>query len=95
MFAELKPGEVFGHISHIFKNFRVMSPYTIKTNEKTKYIMIESPALSIQGAENMTIDSYLLDDFNLKYRFMKELKCLSGMKHSFNKMLPLVAISKI
>lgn len=43
----------------------------------------------------MSIDSYLLDDFNLKYRFMKELKCLSDMKNSFNKMLPLVATAKI
>ena len=38
LFGELAPGMIFGHISHIFKDFRVMSPYTIKTNEKTKYI---------------------------------------------------------
>ena len=91
LFAELKAGEVFGHISHIFKNFRVMSPYTIKTNEKTKYIIIEKAALEITSREGMSISSFLLDDFNLKYRYMRDLKCLGDMRHSFNRMLPLVS----
>ena len=54
LFNELKPGMVFGHISHIFRDSKVMSPYTIKTNEKTKYIMIETPALSIKSTAGLT-----------------------------------------
>jgi hypothetical protein len=38
---------------------------------------------------------FLLEEFNAKYRFMKELKCLGETRLSFTRMLPIVARSKL
>ena len=45
LFSVLKEGEVFGHFSHIFSAFNISSPFTVKTNEKTRYIQISAEAV--------------------------------------------------
>jgi len=69
LFAEMKQGEIFGHPTHIFP--QVMSPFTIKTNEKTRLRIIENPAVYLPSKDNVTCKDYLLEEFNSKYRFMK------------------------
>lgn len=67
----------------------IKSPFTIKTNEKTKLIIIDKSALDFH------IREYLHEEFYSKYRFMRELKCLGKSRHSFTNMLPIVARSKL
>ena len=71
-----KSGEVFGHLDYIFDG-KISSPFTIKTNEKTRLILIQKEAI------NLFCKEYLLEEFNVKYRFMKELNCLGDTRHSF------------
>jgi hypothetical protein len=88
LIGALKSGEVFGYLSYIFDN-SVKSPFTIKTNEKTRLILVEKKAIELYCKD------YLLEEFYSKYRFMKELKCLGETRHSFFKMLPIITISKL
>jgi len=88
LFSVLEEGEVFGHFSHIFAAFNVSSPFTVKTNEKTRYIQISAEAVQRYCKD------YLIEQFTFKYDFMKNLKCLGDTKNSFSRMLPIVAVAK-
>ena len=41
------------------------------------------------------IGDYLLEEYMSKYRFLKELKCLGELRHSFTRMMPIIARSKL
>ena len=45
LFSVFQRGEVFGYEPHIFPGQRVVSPFTIKTNEKTRLLVIEKGAV--------------------------------------------------
>lgn len=83
-----KRGESFGYLSYIFGE-KIRAPFTIKTNEKTRLILIEKKAIQLYCKE------YLQEEFNSKYRFMKELKCLGDTRHAFLRMLPIIMRSKL
>ena len=83
-----KRGETFGYLSYVFDE-NIGAPFTVKTNEKTRLILIEKKAIELYCRE------YLLEEFNSKYRFMKELKCLGDTRHSFINMLPIIMRSKL
>ena len=94
-FAELKSGEIFGHLTHIFQDAGILSPFTIKTNEKTKYIEINKAAFDIASNDGVTIKDYLVSIFNSKFNFFKKLKVLGDLRHSFARMLPFTARATI
>ena len=83
-----KRGEQFGFLSYIFDE-NIRAPFTIKTNEKTRLILIEKKAIQLYCKD------HLKEEFNSKYRFMKELKCLGDTRHSFLRMLPIIMRAKL
>lgn len=88
LFCSVGSGEIFGHLQYIF-NDNVKQPFTIKTNEKTRLIVFDKKAIELYCKD------FLLEEFNSKYRFLKELKCLGETRLSFTKMVPLIARSKL
>ena len=83
-----KRGESFGYVSYIFDE-NIRAPFTIKTNEKTRLILIDKKAIELFCKD------HLREEFNSKYRFLKELKCLGDTRHSFIRMLPIIMRSKL
>jgi CRP-like cAMP-binding protein len=88
LLGTFKRGETFGYLGYIFDE-KIPPPFTIKTNEKTRLILIESKAVELYCKD------HILEEFNSKYRFMKELKCLGDTRHSFIRMLPIIMRSKL
>lgn len=88
LFSVFKRGEVFGYEPHIFPGQRVLSPFTIKTNEKTRLLVIAKEA----------VDKYcapiLKEQFEIKYDFLQQLRQLGDIRESFDRLLPLVSIAK-
>ena len=88
LFSVFKRGEVFGHEPHIFPGRRVLAPFTIKTNEKTRLLVIEKEAVDKYCAK------ILRGQFDVKYDFLQQLRQLGKTRDSFDRMLPLVSIAK-
>jgi predicted nucleic acid-binding protein len=66
-----------------------MSATTIKTNEKTRLIIIDKEGIELYCKE------YLLAEFNQKWRHFNSLKCLGELRHDFQKLLPILNRAKL
>jgi len=67
-FGELRTGEIFNHLPYVYPQEvkdHITCPFTIKTNEKTKLLIIEKDGIS------KNVRDYLIEEFQSKYRFMK------------------------
>ena len=82
-------GEVFGHLTHIFKHEGLLAPYTIKTNEKTRLLVIEK-----EGVDKY-VGPFLKQDFEMKYNFLRALDYFGDTRLNLVRMLPFIARSKM
>lgn len=89
LFDELEKGQVFGFIPHIFRDQNVLSPFTIKTNEKTRLLVIEK-----EGVDKFCSE-FLRQEFMDKYNFLKQLKYFGDTRLSFHRILPIVSQAKL
>ena len=63
-FGVLKPGEVFGHLPYVYPaeyKDTAACPFTIKTNEKTRLLIIQKAGISLLFKE------YLMHQFKSKF----------------------------
>ena len=77
-FGELRTGEIFGHLPYVYPQEvrdSVTCPFTIKTNEKTKLLILEKSGIS------KNVREYMIEEFQSKYRFMKQLQCLGSIRN--------------
>jgi hypothetical protein len=67
-FGELRSGEIFNHLPYVQpagQKDLVSCPFTIKTNEKTKLLILEKEGIT------QTVRDHIIDEFESKYRFLK------------------------
>ena len=73
----------------MLKKEGVLAPYTIKTNEKTRLLVIEKEGI------DKYVGDFLRAEFELKYTYLKQLLYFGDTRLNLIRMMPFVARTKI